>query len=809
MTFDLSLTNFRCWESKNISIPSSGICLINGRSGKGKSTILNSILYAVTGKLKNISTINKKSTKVSIKIDNISITRTRGPNRLSVEKEGKIYENDDAQSIINSLFGEEFSNTSYIDQDNVNSFVSLSPSDKMEFLEKLLLSNYDIDGIKEKIRTEISNTKSKYTSEESKQTTIENIIKTMTLISNNDLIIDKIKINKGNFTKIFEKIKSNYEVSEKNIKTIKSKVKKLEEEETHFFKYNEQRKKLTYQIEEIESNPLYQQFNNVNDIKLSLNVLDESKNYYIKNKEYTILKQKEEELTKKYNDIKQSNNKEKEEIEKQLEKTTEISKIKSISKTRISELEKCIDLIDTITILEEELSDPINYQEEIEKEEKKYNSYNETLLKKKQLLSNFEKSYTCPSCNKFLKMQNDKLILSHSVIDTDINLLKSEIEEIKDILKSTDINIQSYKKRQIIYQQKEEKYNSLFDKLDSLRKDIECDKDKILEEIKFMNTNLKQIEDLTKKLQLLNNDKLLEDVKKELSIINIKLSKINNIVSDIKSAYISPISGITNISNDIEYEECIKKISILSEKISNIEKLSNKYTTLNNELSSIKEYNKENKDYSELLRNEREKIDMYSEKINTYKSYIERLNMWERTEKEIEKYNELKISIEECSLNKQKLSDRLRCLVKLRDHVKNAEQKCISDFIDSLNDHASIYIEHFFPDEDIKVELKTTQESKTGKEKISLNFNIIYRQINGDLSYLSGGERDRVNLAFTLAFSEIINNRVLLLDECISSLDAETTSIVLENLKEKYKGKLVILVSHQANLGFFDKVIDI
>jgi hypothetical protein len=28
-------------------------------------------------------------------------------------------------------------------------------------------------------------------------------------------------------------------------------------------------------------------------------------------------------------------------------------------------------------------------------------------------------------------------------------------------------------------------------------------------------------------------------------------------------------------------------------------------------------------------------------------------------------------------------------------------------------------------------------------------------------------------------------------------------------LKEKYKGKLIILVSHQANLGFFDKVIDI
>jgi ABC-type bacteriocin/lantibiotic exporter with double-glycine peptidase domain len=55
----------------------------------------------------------------------------------------------------------------------------------------------------------------------------------------------------------------------------------------------------------------------------------------------------------------------------------------------------------------------------------------------------------------------------------------------------------------------------------------------------------------------------------------------------------------------------------------------------------------------------------------------------------------------------------------------------------------------------------------------------------------------------------MINNRILLLDECISSLDSETTNVVLENIKEKYKGKLVILVSHQANLGFFDKIIDL
>ena len=799
MTLDLCLTNFRCWESKNISIPSSGICLINGKSGKGKSTILNSILYAITGKIKNITTINKKSTKVSIKIDNITITRSRGPNRLTVERDGKIYENDDAQSIINSLFGEEFANTSYIDQDNINSFVSLSPSDKMEFLEKLLLNNYDINDIKEKIRAEISNTKSQHTTEESKQNTLESLIKTMNLIEQDNLIIDKVKINKTNFSKILEKIKSNHNISEKNIKILKIKIKKLEEEHLLFSKYIEQRKRVDFQIEDIESNPLYEEFNKLDSLSLSLESLEESKNSYLKNKEYIILNEKFEELTKKYKDLKELNDKEIDYLQKEIEKENQISIIRSVSKNRVSELQKCLDIIDNIAILEEELSVNTNFEDEIEKEEQKYNSYNETLLKKKQLLSNLEKSYVCPSCNKFLKIQNEKLILSQSVSNTDIPSLKSDIEELKELIKVSELNIQSYKKNSIIYQQKEEKYNSLFDKLDLLRKDIECDKEKILEEVDFMNNHLNNLAELTKKLNLLNNDKLIENIKKELSIVTLKLSKL-----DYKC------DTVNHINNDKDYEECIKKISFINEKIVQIKKLIEKHKNLINEQESIKESYKENKDYSELLKTEREKIESYSDKLDTYKLYINQLNTWERNEKENEKYKEIKKNIEYCSLNKQKLSERLRCLVKLREHVKNSEQKCISDFIESLNDHASIYIEHFFPDEDIKVELKTIQESKsTGKEKISLNFSLTYRQINGDLSYLSGGEKDRVNLAFTLAFSEIINNRVLLLDECISSLDAETTSIVIENLKEKYKGKLVILVSHQANLGFFDKVIEI
>ena len=127
-----------------------------------------------------------------------------------------------------------------------------------------------------------------------------------------------------------------------------------------------------------------------------------------------------------------------------------------------------------------------------------------------------------------------------------------------------------------------------------------------------------------------------------------------------------------------------------------------------------------------------------------------------------------------------------------------------------MNSHASIYIEDFFPDEDISVSLVTNKELKSGKDKVGLFFEVNYKtMMKCDIDCLSGGQKDRINLAFTLAFSEMVNNRILLLDECISSLDAETSDTVIETLRDKYKGKLILCVAHQVNTGMFDQVVNV
>ena len=77
-----------------------------------------------------------------------------------------------------------------------------------------------------------------------------------------------------------------------------------------------------------------------------------------------------------------------------------------------------------------------------------------------------------------------------------------------------------------------------------------------------------------------------------------------------------------------------------------------------------------------------------------------------------------------------------------------------------------------------------------------------------DINMLSGGELSRINLAFTLALSEIFNNPILLLDECTSNLNQELTTLVFDTIKESFSTKTVIIIAHQIVEGIFGEIIN-
>jgi len=91
---------------------------------------------------------------------------------------------------------------------------------------------------------------------------------------------------------------------------------------------------------------------------------------------------------------------------------------------------------------------------------------------------------------------------------------------------------------------------------------------------------------------------------------------------------------------------------------------------------------------------------------------------------------------------------------------------------------------------------------------VKLNVEVMQNSHEGDLQNLSGGELARVILAFTIALAEINNVRLLLLDECVSSLDQESTGQVIDTIKANFTGN-VICIAHQTTTGVFDHVLEL
>ena len=154
---DLTLSNFRCYKNQTFHFP-TGVILIDGPSGKGKSTILNSIKYALYGNVRSVTTFGERKTTVTLKYQDIHVTRTSIPNRLLVKMGGKDYEDGSAQAVIHRMFGpmEQFEATSYMMQKGTENFFSLSGAQKLHLLEQLsLLGENDIQVMKENIQRDI------------------------------------------------------------------------------------------------------------------------------------------------------------------------------------------------------------------------------------------------------------------------------------------------------------------------------------------------------------------------------------------------------------------------------------------------------------------------------------------------------------------------------------------------------------------------------------------------------------------------------------------------------------------------------
>ena len=147
---------------------------------------------------------------------------------------------------------------------------------------------------------------------------------------------------------------------------------------------------------------------------------------------------------------------------------------------------------------------------------------------------------------------------------------------------------------------------------------------------------------------------------------------------------------------------------------------------------------------------------------------------------------------------------------KLRTKIKEAESKCLETFVWSLQNAVQLYLDDFFPHDPISINIsrfKTTKTKKQTKPEIHITFS--YKGQEFDYQSLSGGELQRVVLAFTLALAEKFNAPFIMLDESTSNLDQELTNLIVDTIHKYHSCRPVVLVAHQVVTGVFENMVEI
>lgn len=754
----LDITNFRCISKAVYDFGDKGITLISGRSGLGKSSIFEAIYFVLYGESRNIIKYGETGCKVILWYEDYKIIRTKGPNKLIVKNhinelatEGK-----PAQEIIYSIFGTNFHTISYFSQDMDDNFISLSPLNKLLFLEKITLM--DISSQKTKLKSLIREREDSLLEIQSQVKVMKEVIshkskpvevafpipcskKNQEIIIKNEYIRQKNSLIRK--TKVIKELRDLKEkinnqqllkerISDKEI-SILSLTKALSDIQTEkdglFYIGDESLAELENSIQIIKNNIEYEKLND---------------SYKQTKAQYTFILLEQQKLMEGLLPL--------DEIEKQ-----------------IIDLEEYIRDITLYITLKSKVKEP----------EFSYDIIVAKINQLETLLQN--KIYTCPGCNISLYFKNDKLNLYNSSPQNTSNI-KKEIT-----------SLQAQKQESLLQM-----------KLTSQMKDIENKYDALDPDILSFQEDLSNLKK-QKETHSLCSFKKKEEEALLLKLKNIKIqkNKINK-----KSIFDSSYT-IESLTQKITEQKNIKY------RISQIEKsmdsLAQKININQEELKILKQNEDKNIDINQLdiLRN---KINEYQKGYELHTLNIEKIEAWNKYIKEKADYDSFLEKLSGLESKEKITLDKLSAANILTVKIKEAESFAITSIISSINSYSKVYIDKFFENKEIQVTLVAFKESGLGKKakvKAQINLQILYEGRECDFSSLSGGEKDRISLAFTLALAEIMSSPILLLDESFKSLDQETSNQVITSLRENYKGKICVIIAHQIIQGAFDKVISL
>lgn len=800
----INIENFGKHEKAAFTFPERGMIRIDGKNGQGKSTLLNALCFALYGKPnKEIVTQGKRKTKVCLDYMEMQITRSTDPKRLVLIFMDETYEDEAAQNVIDVNMGmnwSEFELTSYIDQWKSISLLKLSPAHKLRFFEKISGGNESAE-LLDKTKAVVTDAQKKVDALTSKIAFLtKQVLKKQRAVDKlpeTNLDLDVLKSQRCQVDAAIQDCKRSIETiqeeltSLRNAKCVEEKLVSLEKQRIELLKTTQGAKGVDPNTKD-ES--LADMSTRLQDIERRLSDMKRDKADYqrlcfFESEVQKYLSEQQESLASDEKrlasyDIKKLLSREKEletaqthlavmtvrRDEQQVCKRNARKSIKRLKRwlgseqvSRKLDKFKITDVrlkgIHAIASQLQSLTNDISLQIDVIKRDNEWAlfscpacetklSYNETEVVEVQSFEESEaKVEVARSRCESLRRKEEEI----KAILTTIGEIKEQYEEAEAILKQEDVILARDSSAEL----KEVRamltsVNTLKESIDKKRKSIE---------IKEIPSRI--AEELAKCDGISFDKKLYVELKEQHVIVSKHCALLDKIEEERK-----------------RFERLGRDPSKLKDTEQRFEEMTTKYNDLCVESGRIT--GEIEKSYAQIRRTE------IQQEIETLENKIDRLNV-----------------------RLEKVNARLSGGVGFQESIKEAKVGAIQSMIDTVNISAGQYISQF-TEEDISVEVEAWKTSRTGDVRPLMNVKVRHENTDHtDIRKIGGGLAQRCELAFLLAVSDSMRGQLLLLDECFNFVDQEAHVRMLKDLKRVCQDKLVVVISHEANNGCFDHVVNL
>ena len=773
------LEGFRCHVHSSFEFPNNRTSLLSGDSGAGKSTIFSAIYWCLFGKLRNI--YNKvdpgRKCKVTLTVTvtngkDVTICRQKRPDQLTVDYDGKVWSDIVAQKLVDQLFGgrQLWLTTSYIQQSNRCELLTGTQKEKLAILKTISLGDDNPEVYITKIDMRLATltydiTNARAVFDHSLQQ-YQNYLAThqikpeaISAIPSLPDHVDRKRVLETTIRELHQQLLHYRELKGRESQVTAS----LQRKKTRLDELlkqvkdidNDRIRKLEQQI--VSAKIYLSTSSKIEVIKKSMSVL-EVKDFTLADKSEYDLRQL---LTRHHNGTRICEELHcpyrAEDIQRKIEEyRTRLAALKEYRKQEAI-MKRITVLRSSLVVIPSDISSDI------------LETKIQSLEQRSRVMQQSLDLLLCPCCDTTLRLVGGKL---HKIEDqkpstiSDINTIKQEIRKLvnlKDALVRND-GIQR-----------------TVDELSSTLSS--SDVKELLSEIELET----YIRKLSSVMVVIIPDYTIEDIRvaKECRKLEQQLScmKLDPQHSTSSTELSQLEEELVTLKHSRDQQMVISgEISHLQREI---ESLSSWLITNNKVLNNNPEH-----DY-----------DTHKQELDSLTSFIQEI---EDAQSSVEQEASLKTS----RSNLERYYQSLTALNNLRDSAIKVEYKQLHTTVDNINIILEKVLATLF-DEPIRITLSMFKTLKKGNRiKPNVNISVEYRGIEYDsVNSMSGGEGDRISLAMIMALNMVSNSQMLLLDECLSSLNSRYREAAVTAINKF--NKTTIVVDHESVEGLYATVVNV